>query len=69
MRLVVDDSTGAVHIDRIVDRNTTIPFLVNGFAINVIVTLIHQQDGSMLFAVRGLVFSVPPFTERYSRYC
>lgn len=54
VRLVLDDNSGAVHIDRLINKNTTIPFVVHGLSVDVIVTLIHQTDDSLLFAVCGL---------------
>ena len=51
LRLVLDDNTGVVHIDRVVNKNTTIPFFIGGIPATILVTLIHQMDGSLLFAV------------------
>lgn len=58
LRLVVDDNTGKVHIDQIVNKNTTIPFTIKGITVDVVVTLIHQTDDSVLFAVCGVTCSV-----------
>lgn len=58
LRLVVDDNTGKVHIDQIVNKNTTIPFTIKEITVDVVVTLIHQTDDSVLFAVCGVTCSV-----------
>ena len=54
VRLVLDYNSRAVHVDRLINRNTTIPFVIHGLTVDIIVPLIHQMDGPLLFAVRRL---------------
>ena len=51
VRFVLDYNSGAVHVDRLINRNTTMPFVIPGLTVDIIVPLIHQMDGSLLFAV------------------
>ena len=52
VRLVLDYNSGEVHVDRLINRNTTMPFIIHGLTVDIIVMLIHNMDDSLLFAVR-----------------
>ena len=54
VRLVLDYNSRAVHVDHLINRKTTVPFVIPGLTVDIIVPLIHQMDGSLLFAVRRL---------------
>ena len=51
VNIVLNDANGIVHINRTMDKNTTIPFSVYGFKINVFVTVFHPTRDSILLAV------------------
>lgn len=58
VHLVLNDDEGVLHVNQRIDRNTTIPFTVYGFNINLYVTLTHPSRDSLLL---GITAEVPVF--------
>ena len=54
VKFILDYNSGGVHVDRLINRNTTMPFVIPVLTVDIIVLLIHQMDGPLLFAVRRL---------------